>query len=632
MTKTAVIYLRVSTERQARKGGGTEGFSIPAQREACHRKAKALGVTIINEYLDAGESARSADRPSLKQMLADLATPTGAAEFVIVHKLDRLARNRGDDVAINMAIRDAGAALVSCTENIDDTPSGALMHSIMAGIAEFYSKNLAVEVKKGLQQKARTGGTPGRTPPGYLNAGRIVDGQEVRIVEIDPERAPHIEWMFKSYATGDYTISDLQRELESRGCRSRKTPKVPSKPYSRSQIHRYLSSPYYVGVVTYGGVEYEGNHQPLIDLDTFRTVQTMLATNRTAGDRSYRHQHYLKGSLFCGHCGAKMTLTRSRGRNARIYPYFYCLGRNKGRTDCQQAFIAVKQAEAEVEKHYGRYQISPAVIADMREAITSHIAASQALNAKEVERQKRRLKKLDDERRKLLQAHYADAVPVDLLKEEQSRIGAETAQAERIMASCATQFEVMNMSLEKALDKITNLHVSYRIADDEGRRKLNQALFEKLFIVDDEIAGADLAEPYQQLLDNDIEGRIRTEQQLPPQELFKTDSPETVSYERRAEIDTETVKDLLNQVDWHPYERPLGALPIDTTNPAAYYTRRGSNLTLLAEGVGFEPTVSFPTHAFQACRFGRSRIPPCSPPEGCERTGHDIVATARVPM
>lgn len=390
--------------------------------------------------------------------------------------------------------------------------------------------------------------------------------------------------MFKAYATGEYTISELQREMEARGCRSRSTPKQPSKPYSRSQIHRYLSSPYYVGVVRYGGVEYEGNHPPLIDLDTYRRVQDMLTNNRTAGDRAHKHQHYLKGSLFCGHCGAKMALTHSRGRGG-IYRYFYCLGRNKKRTDCPQTFIGVDRAEASVEEHYQSLQIAQTVIADMREAIGEHIAVTQSLNVKEIERQKRRLAKLGDERRKLLQAHYADAVPVDLLKEEQTRIGSETRQAERIITSCSAQYEQMNLNLERALDKITNVHVSYRISDDDGRRKLNQAFFEKLFIVDDSVSGVDLAAPFHQILDKNLDARISAEQQLSSEELFKTDPGDTVTYEAGKAADDQTARELLSQIDWHPYERPHGPLPVDTRNPAAYFLRRGSNLTLLAEGV-----------------------------------------------
>ncbi|HEY2937719.1 MAG TPA: recombinase family protein [Gaiellaceae bacterium] len=69
----AVLYLRVSTKEQAERGGESEGFSIPAQREACKRKAQALGAVIIDEFVDRGESAKTADRPELQRMLAFLA-------------------------------------------------------------------------------------------------------------------------------------------------------------------------------------------------------------------------------------------------------------------------------------------------------------------------------------------------------------------------------------------------------------------------------------------------------------------------------------------------------------------------------------------------------------------------------
>jgi DNA invertase Pin-like site-specific DNA recombinase len=147
----AVLYLRVSTREQAERGGEAEGFSIPAQREACRRKAEALSVAIDAEFVDAGESARSTRRPNLQKMLRYL--EEHPVQYVVVHKIDRLARNRADDVEITLAIQKAGATLVSCTENIDQTPSGRLLHGIMSDIAEFYSANLAHEVMKGLSRR-----------------------------------------------------------------------------------------------------------------------------------------------------------------------------------------------------------------------------------------------------------------------------------------------------------------------------------------------------------------------------------------------------------------------------------------------------------------------------------------------
>ncbi len=135
--KRAVIYLRVSTAAQAEKDDDPEGYSIPAQRDACRRKAESLGAQVVDEYVDKGESARSADRPALQAMLARLKEQHDV-DHVIVHKVDRLARSRTDDVMIGLALKAAGANLVSVSENIDDTPSGMFMHAIMSGMAEFY--------------------------------------------------------------------------------------------------------------------------------------------------------------------------------------------------------------------------------------------------------------------------------------------------------------------------------------------------------------------------------------------------------------------------------------------------------------------------------------------------------------
>ncbi len=192
----AVIYLRVSTKEQAEKGGEAEGYSIPAQREACKRKAASLGAVVVEEFVDRGESARSADRPELQRMLAYVRD--NQVGLAIVHKVDRLARSRADDVAINLALKAAGTTLVSCSENIDETPSGMLLHGIMSSIAEFYSRNLAHEVIKGSVQKAKAGGTPGKAPLGYLNVRRVENGREVRTVEIDPERGPLMKWAFEA--------------------------------------------------------------------------------------------------------------------------------------------------------------------------------------------------------------------------------------------------------------------------------------------------------------------------------------------------------------------------------------------------------------------------------------------------
>lgn len=137
--KFAVSYLRVSTRGQAERGGGhDEGFSIPAQREANKKKAASLGAIVGKEFVDRGASAKSADRPQLQAMLEYVKENAERVDYVIVHKVDRLARNRDDDSDIMRALRECGVQLVSASESIDETPAGMLLHGIMSSIAEFY--------------------------------------------------------------------------------------------------------------------------------------------------------------------------------------------------------------------------------------------------------------------------------------------------------------------------------------------------------------------------------------------------------------------------------------------------------------------------------------------------------------
>jgi len=278
----ALIYLRVSTKDQAEAGRDVEGYSIPAQREACRRRAETLDADVADEFVDRGESARSSDRPELQRMLTHVSDHS--IDYLIVHKVDRLARNRSDDVTIHMALQAAGVRLVSCSENIDETPSGMLLHGIMSSIAEFYSRNLASEVIKGSVQKAKAGGTISKAPCGYVNVRKVVNGREVRAVDIDPQRGPLMRFAFEAYSGGDWTIRDLLEELTQRGLTTTPGPKTPSKPLVVSHFHRLLRHPYYKGWVRYKGVEYpNGQHEALVDDATWQKVQDQLDAKGRSG-------------------------------------------------------------------------------------------------------------------------------------------------------------------------------------------------------------------------------------------------------------------------------------------------------------------------------------------------------------
>ena len=130
LTKRAVLYLRVSSDQQVATDFDGDGLSLDAQRGACTRKAAGLDAAVAEEFVERGESGTGTQRRgALQAMLTRLKARD--IDYVIVHKVDRLARKRADDSAILAAIQATGARLVSVSENIDETPSGMLLHGIM---------------------------------------------------------------------------------------------------------------------------------------------------------------------------------------------------------------------------------------------------------------------------------------------------------------------------------------------------------------------------------------------------------------------------------------------------------------------------------------------------------------------
>ena len=478
--KRAVSYIRVSTREQAQRGGSEEGFSLPAQREANKRKAQSMGALVVKEFADRGESARSANRPELQKMLAYL-KEDGGIDYVIVHKLDRLARNRADDVEINRAFEEAGVRLVSTSENIDQTPGGMLLHGIMSSIAEFYSRNLANEVIKGMGEKARNGGTLGKAPLGYVNVrGRDENGREVRTVELDQQRAPLLRLAFSEYATGNWTVSQLAKHLAGLGLDVPATPSKPARPITKGRLHTLLRHPYYKGVVQFQGVEYVGKHEPLVDEETWQAVQAVLGSHRS-GERERMHNHFLKSTVVCGQCGSRLLVQNTKNGKGVLYPYFICARRQRLH-DCSFKAVLIEVVEAQMQEVYRRLYVSETDRQEIERYLLAELARIEGEKDRNVRSLTARRTNLEDERRRLLQAHYGGAVPLELLKEEQNRLGRELAGIQRQLDAYQADAKLVRAHVEQALDLLEDCYRLYMAAPDHLRKQLNQVFFERVLV------------------------------------------------------------------------------------------------------------------------------------------------------
>jgi site-specific DNA recombinase len=204
---------------------------------------------------------------------------------------------------------------------------------------------------------------------------------------------------FETYATGEWSVQRLLDELTQKGLDTTPTAKRPSRPLCLSHLHKLLRHPYYIGIVRYRGVQYAGRHEPLVSVQTWQRVQEILAAHSQAGDRPRIHNHYLKGTVYCGakdengvECGSRLIVTHARSRSGRIYPYFVCSSRHNKRSGCTFKAVLIDEVEDKIIEHYATHQLTAAERDALQEALGQELIALREETA--VERGKLRKRQL----------------------------------------------------------------------------------------------------------------------------------------------------------------------------------------------------------------------------------------------
>lgn len=359
------------------------------------------------------------------------------------------------------------------------------------------------EVKKGMGEKVKSGGTIGRAPIGYINVRRIDEkGREERTVELDPQRAPLVKLAFEEYSTGNWSLNSLAEYMSALGLNTRATPKIPSKPVTKCTIEKMLKNPYYAGVIRYNGVEYDGAHEALVSLETFNSVQTIIRAHHN-GERTRDHPHFLKGSVFCHECGSKMIVTYAKGKSGDIYPYFICAGRHRTKSKdqkCKMRSILIDEVEFQVEQIYDKYSIKPNDRLLLEGKIQEFINKENEKFKAELDALRREKEKLVRRQEKLLEAHFNDAIPLDLMKREQRSISKQLAVIEHEMNVRSTTFDEILKNLSLAFDLIEDCGSTYRKANDTIKKLMNQSIFNKIWIHNDGTVTAELSDLYKHLI------------------------------------------------------------------------------------------------------------------------------------
>lgn len=348
----AAIYARYSG------GSNQRDCSIEQQVADCEAFARYNNLRVVKVYADHAISGTSDNRPQFQQMLKDSAR--GKFQYVICWKIDRFARNRYDSATYKFRLKKNNVSVLYAKESIPDGPEGILLESILEGSAEYYSANLAQNVRRGMMYNAQQCKVnSGNIPFGYQKGA---DGK----YEINPAQAEIVREIFSSFLSGA-SFAEIANDLNSRGIRT-----AHGRTWNKHSFHAMLKNEIYTGVYHYADVRIEGGAPLIISSDQFMEVQRLLETKKNPQGRARDKAEYLlTGKLKCAHCDSFMVGVSGRGKNNEVYHYYGCMGRIKEKK-CHKKNVSRDWIERLVVKSALDYVLQDNVIEWMADCVISY--------------------------------------------------------------------------------------------------------------------------------------------------------------------------------------------------------------------------------------------------------------------
>ena len=342
-----VIYARYSSYNQREE-------SIEGQIRENTAFADKNGIEIVGTYIDRALSAKTDNRPEFQRMVKDSAKKN--FDVVIVWKLDRFSRNRYDSAKYKMMLKKNGVRVVSATEVIAEGTAGILLESLLEGMAEYYSADLAEKVSRGMTEnalKCRFNG--GTVPFGYM-----ID--EDQNYQINPAQAPLVLEMFRRYAGGE-SITEIVEDLNARGIRTSKGNR-----FNKNSLARIFSNRKYIGEYSYNDVVFPDAIPAIVSKDIFDRVAVRMAQNKHATGKAKAPERYLLTTkLFCGTCNSMFVGDSANKPNGVIYRYYKCASAK--RHECDRKAIRKEWIEDLVIQKITSWLQDDKMISDMADDV-----------------------------------------------------------------------------------------------------------------------------------------------------------------------------------------------------------------------------------------------------------------------
>ena len=464
-----VAYMRYSSENQR------DGYSIEAQQKAIREYCERKGWTIVHEYIDEAKTGTNDNREHFQEMISDASK--GDFNGVVVHKFDRFSRDKYDNAIYKRELRNYGIRVYSVLEELDDSPESLILETLLEGMAQYYSENLAREVKKGLGVKARKGEWCGGQPPyGYRN------DKETGKLYIVPGEAEYVRLMFNLYADGK-AVSEIVEELKNAGAKTKLSKKRGGGDFTAPTVRSILANEKYTGTFVYRkrkriktrtGSKYipqknedvivvEEALPRIIDDETFAIVQGRLRSSTYNTSRA-KVDYMLTGLMFCGECGAEYvgggSVCRKNKNGTEVrYNYYICSNKKKDHS-CKSSQISKERIEQACIRGIIDYCYNDNSIRLFADEYQNWVKNSDSETKTLIEQYKAELKKLESQKARLVSLALDGILSPIETREQKENIERKMALLEPKLRSLQERFvptkkeliEFMEYTRQKLID------------------------------------------------------------------------------------------------------------------------------------------------------------------------------------
>lgn len=486
----AALYIRVSTEEQAK-----EGNSIEAQREKLVHYAKAKELDIARIYIDEGISgATIEERKALLQQLDD--AKNGMFEAVLIYKLDRLGRNARDLLDIKNRFKDLKVELISLTENIDTTtPTGNAMYGMISVFAELEKDTINSRMTMGREQKVKKGikSKTGKILYGY----DYVDGRYVA----NEQQAAIVRMIYDRVIAGD-SIRSIARYLTEH-----KVARYNGNTYwSPATVRRLIINPTYKGY-TFASLfkhhfnkyfDFEGailekanNVEPIVQEEIYNLANNIIESRKGNNTRKYaKSDFYFADVAYCASCGWKLyarNATEKSGSNRRRR-YYRCQYNNSHFAEHKTcSFTSMENTS--LEKLFLEYlenlELNLSAVDEMESSQQSDVEKAEAVMNELISRKER----LRGRRDKLLEKYLDGIIDDETYMTIAAVIDDELAEIEDRIQNLEAEIhprEKINYSLESLNSHLQQSHSSIRemwaLLSNDEKRMFVTTLVKKMYI------------------------------------------------------------------------------------------------------------------------------------------------------